>query len=268
LSGRDRAARIVLGVVVGLFVVGAVWLDLPGWSNRQFWNDAATYYSMALSLVEDGDLRYEARDLQRVREVYPGGPQGLFLKRTSGALTLDEKAGFPWIRRVRPNEKRLYFAKPFVYPLAAAPFVALLGPAHGLLLTNALALGLALVLGYRELRRQAGPLSALFLALVLFLGTVTPVYVLWLTPEVFNLGLVTAGLVPGAGDGRSSRPCSSGWRPTRSRRTSSWRCPSAWSRSSTGSRPRRAGCAPSPAAWPPALAAPRSWLASSWGCSS
>ena len=29
----------------------------------------------------DGDLEFEARDLARVRASYPGGPQGVFLKR-------------------------------------------------------------------------------------------------------------------------------------------------------------------------------------------
>ena len=82
-----------------------------------------------------------------------------------------------------------------MYPAAAAPFVRLLGTSRGLLFTNAVLLGLALWLGYRELRGRAGPLAALATAAVLFLGTVTPVYFLWFTPEIFNLALVTGGLV-------------------------------------------------------------------------
>ena len=58
----DRAARIALGAVV-LALAAAVWtVRLP-----QFWGDGSTYYSMAWSLAEDGDLRYEARDLLRVQ---------------------------------------------------------------------------------------------------------------------------------------------------------------------------------------------------------
>jgi hypothetical protein len=117
----------------------------------------------------------------------------VFLKRSSGALVVDRASGFPWLRRLGESERRVYFAKPFVYPLAAAPFVRLLGT-RGLLVTSALALGAGLVLGYLELRRRTTPGRALALAAVLYLGTVAPVYVLWPAPEVFNLGLVAAGL--------------------------------------------------------------------------
>ena len=171
----ERIARVVLGVVIGLFLLAAVVLDLPAASDRRFWSDGATYYAMASSLARDLDLRYEAPDLERVRAEYFSGPQGVFLK--------------------RGRDGDLFYAKSFVYPAAAAPFVRVLGPSRGLLFTNALCLGLALVLGYLELRRRAGPAAALGAATVLFLGTVTPVYFLWFTPEIFNLALVTGGLV-------------------------------------------------------------------------
>ncbi|HET9316659.1 MAG TPA: hypothetical protein VFQ51_13780, partial [Vicinamibacteria bacterium] len=68
----DRAARVVLAIVV-LAMAAAVWrVRLP-----QFWGDGATYYAMAWSLAEDGDLRYEARDLLRVQREMNGGPEGL-----------------------------------------------------------------------------------------------------------------------------------------------------------------------------------------------
>jgi hypothetical protein len=171
----ERAARVVLGVVIGLFLLGALVLDLPAASDRRFWSDGATYYAMASSLAFDFDLRYEVPDLERVRAEYVSGPQGVFLK--------------------RGRNGDLFYAKSFVYPAVAAPFVRVLGPSRGLLMTNALCLGLSLVLGYLELRRHAGPLAALAAAVVLFLGTVTPAYFLWFTPELLNLALVTAGLV-------------------------------------------------------------------------
>ncbi len=171
----ERIARVVLGAAIGLFLVAALLLDLPSASDRRFWSDGATYYAMSASLARDLDLLYEAPDLERVRAEYPSGPQGIFLK--------------------RGRHGGLFYAKALVYPAAAAPFVRLLGTSRGLLFANALALGLALGLGYRELRGRAGPLAALAATLVLFLGTVTPVYFLWYTPEIFNLALVTAGLV-------------------------------------------------------------------------
>jgi hypothetical protein len=154
---------------------------------------------MALSLAKDFDLRYEARDLERFRLEYPNGPQGLFLKRASGGLTLDTQ-GFPWLRRVRPDEGRLYYAKAFAHPLAAAPFVAVLGT-RGLTLLNGLLLSGALWLSYGLLRRRghAAP-GALGIALALFLLTVTPLYLVWPTPELFALALVTAGLAAWASD--------------------------------------------------------------------
>jgi hypothetical protein len=170
----DRIARILLGVVTGCVLTVPFVVDLPRDSSGRFWSDGATYYAMAASLAEDGDLRYEARDLERIRSVYPGGPQGLFLKRTVGGL---------------------YYAKAFLYPAVAAPVVKLLGPDRGLLLTNAAFLSLALWLGFLELRRRAPAPAAAALVLVLFLGTVTPLYLFWLTPEILNLGLITAGLL-------------------------------------------------------------------------
>jgi hypothetical protein len=192
----ERASRVLLsGLVVA--ILGAAWsVDLARLSGGAFWGDGATYYSMAWSLAEDFDLEYEARDLFRVRREFTSGPQGVFLKRSSGGVIVDRSAGFPWLRRLGESERRVYFAKPFVYPLAAAPLVRLFGT-RGLLLTSAFALGLSLVLGYAELRQRASPGTALALSTALFLGTVTPVYLLWPAPELFNLGLVAAGLFAG-----------------------------------------------------------------------
>lgn len=185
----EKVARAVLLVVTGLLLAIAFRARIP-----QFWGDGATYHAMAWSLAEDGDLRYEARDVFRVRRELPSGPQGIFLKRASGGLAFDRTAGFPWVRRVGEKEPRIYFAKAFLYPLAAAPLVKLFGTS-GLFLANALCLALAIVLAYAELRRQATPGRGLAAALLLFLGTVAPLYLIWPQPELFNLALVTAGLV-------------------------------------------------------------------------
>jgi len=185
----ERAAHALLAVVSCALVALAFAARIP-----QFWADGATYHAMAWSLAEDGDLRYEARDIFRVRRELPSGPQGIFLKRASGGLIGDRAAGFPWLRRVGEKEPRIYFAKAFLYPMAAAPLVKLFGT-RGLLVTNALCLSLAIVLAYAELRRQAPPARALAAALLLFLGTVAPLYLIWPQPELLNLALVTAALV-------------------------------------------------------------------------
>jgi hypothetical protein len=188
----ERRTRLLLGAVVAGLVGVALATDLPAVSQRSFWGDGATYYAMAWSLAKDLDVRFEGRDLARVRREYPEGPQGLFLKRASGGLTASDT--FPWVRRIGADEKRLYYAKALAYPLVAAPFVSVFGT-RGLLVTNALLLGLALWVGYGALRRRGlAPAGALATALVFFLGTVVPLYLFWPTPEVFGLALVAAGL--------------------------------------------------------------------------
>jgi hypothetical protein len=196
----DREARLALGALGAVLVAGTLALDLPRAANGEVWGDGATYHAMALSLARDFDLRYEARDLERFRLEYPNGPQGLFLKRASGGLRFDAAQGFPWLRRVRPDEGQLYYAKAFAHPLAAAPFVVLLGT-RGLMLLNGLLLSGALWLAYALLRRRGHAASgALAAALALFLLTVTPLYLVWPTPELFALLLVTAGLTAWASD--------------------------------------------------------------------
>jgi hypothetical protein len=190
----DREARVVLVLLTTLLVAATLALDLPRAAGGETWGDGATYHAMAWSLARDGDLRFEERDLARIRLEYPSGPQGVFLKRASGGLTIDTSGGFPWLRRVRPDEGRLYYAKAFAHPLAAAPLVALCGT-RGLVLANGLLLSAVLWLSYAILRRRgltaAGSLAA---TVGLFLLTIVPLYVVWPTPEIFGLALVAAGL--------------------------------------------------------------------------
>lgn len=184
----ERAAWLVLAALAVALVAAVFFVRIP-----QFWADGATYHAMAWSLAEDGDLEYEARDLSRVRREFPTGPQGIFLKRASGGWALDPAGGFPWLKHVPGERPRIYFAKAFLYPAVAAPFVKLMGT-RGLLAVNALALAVALFFGYSELRRRASTARALGVTLVVLLGTVTPLYLTWLTPELFNLGLIAGGL--------------------------------------------------------------------------
>ena len=168
-------ARLVLVGATLALSAATVAVDLPPASNGEFWGDGATYYAMAWSLARDLDLRFDAEDLARVRAEYANGPQGLFLKRASGGLTIDRSAGFPWVRRVRRDEGRLYYAKAFAQPLLAAPLVAVLGT-RGLTLVNGLLLSAALWLAFGILRRRGlAPWAALACAGSLLLLTVTPV---------------------------------------------------------------------------------------------
>jgi hypothetical protein len=185
---RDRVAHAALGVVAALLLAGVLSVRIP-----EFWADGATYHAMAWSLAEDGDLEYEARDVYRVRREFPSGPQGIFLKRAHGGWAFDPAGGFPWLKHVPEDKRRVYFAKAFIYPAVAAPLVKLLGT-PGLLVLNALALAVALFAGYAEVRRRTSPARALAVTAALLLATVTPIYLTWLTPEIFNLGLIAGGL--------------------------------------------------------------------------
>lgn len=195
----DKGARLILGLIVAGMLIAALSVDLPELVEHRFWSDGATYYAMALSLAEDFDLRYEARDVLRVRREFGSGPEGIFLKRSSGGLAFTRE--FPWLRRIGADEPRVYYAKAFVYSAAVAPAVRLLGTS-GLLVANAVFLGVALACGYLLARRHAAPGPALASALVVVLAGVTPIYVFWLQPEMFNLALAAAGLLAW----RSERP--------------------------------------------------------------
>ena len=175
----EHAGRIAMAVVSGLVLLVAASVDLPRLADGRFWSDGATYHAMAASLAFDGDLDFRAGDLAREQAAWSGGPQGVFLKRVVG----------------RAAEERLVYAKPLLYPVAAAPLVRLVGTDRGLLLLNAAALMASLWLGYGELKRRHTSLGAAAGTCAVFLAGAAPVYLLWPTPEIFNLGLVTIGLV-------------------------------------------------------------------------
>ena len=97
------------------------------------------------------------------------------------------------MRRVKledPVRTRLFYAKSFLYPLAAAPFVFLFGT-HGFLIFHALLLSLDLFVAYTFIAvRGSPPRTALAYAAVFLGASVVPVYFVWLTPELFNVSLV------------------------------------------------------------------------------
>jgi hypothetical protein len=139
-----------------------------------FQSDEATYYMMGLSLVHDGDLTYRKADLIRVWREFPAGPAGVFLKK---GRTL---SGNP-----DPDPNRLFYAKSFIYPVFAAPFIALFGT-NGFLVLNAVLIALVVLCSYLFLHARSGPWSSAILAAAFVFGSVVPVYFVWIMPEVFN----------------------------------------------------------------------------------
>lgn len=154
-------------------------------------SDEATYYLMAYSLAEDGDLEYRREDLERGFREFSSGPSGIFLKRGTDVTGARLTARPPFIefRGVPdPDTSRLYFGKSFLYPLAATPFVWLLGT-NGFLLTNAVLLWAAFFAIYLFTSARSGPFVGVLWAGAFVFASVVPVYFVWTTPELFNWSL-------------------------------------------------------------------------------
>ena len=170
-----RAVEPGLLLILALSVAGtaaALSLDVAG-SLGGVKGDEATYVMMALSVAQDGDLVYESADLDRFYGLYEDGPEGLFLKREAGSQA--------------PGQ--LFFAKAWLHAAVAAPFVRLLG-LNGLLVLNVWLMAGAAVVGYLFIAaRSPGGVACAF-SLAFLCASVTPIYVVWLSPEMLNFALV------------------------------------------------------------------------------
>ncbi|HSL21829.1 MAG TPA: hypothetical protein VK886_09845 [Vicinamibacterales bacterium] len=207
-TGTGHRAGGFVAIAVGVVLLAiAVSVDFPR-ASVGFKGDEATYYMLGHSLARDGDFTYERRDLIRVWEEYHA-PEGVFLKRGK-TLRLAFGGGFPFVHRIKaddPVSTRLYFGKAYIYPLTAAPFVWAFGT-NGFLVLHALLLALDLWLGYLWLAaRGSGRRAASVFVLVFLIASVTPVYFVWLTPEILNFSLALIAVflwtykevAPGAG---------------------------------------------------------------------
>jgi hypothetical protein len=195
LGDALRQAGIgTLAAAAILFIFGgfAISVDFPR-AATNFKGDEATYYSQTYSIVRDRDLAFQRRDLTRVWEEFPSGPEGIFLKRGSQVHGLTRSGSFPYVRLDQTSDEsrtRYFYGKSFIYPLFAAPFVALFGT-NGFLVFHALLLTLNFAVAYRFLTVTGSvPGPAAFFAGVFLFASVVPVYFVWLAPELFNFSLV------------------------------------------------------------------------------
>lgn len=179
-------AALILCVYGGL----AISVDFPRVAVA-IHSDEAAYYMMGHSLAEDGDLTYRREDLTRVWREFPAGPAGVFLKR--GRDIVD--AGLMWrppflwtTTREDPDSTRLFYAKSFIYPLVAWPFVEMFGT-NGFLVLNAVLMSLVAWCGYLFLHARMPAAVAALVAGAFVLVTVVPVYYVWIAPELFNFAL-------------------------------------------------------------------------------
>lgn len=197
-TGRTAIGARALGVAT----TAALGLVLLAWAmtvdftkvSYGFFSDGATYYSLAHSLVEDGDFEYRREDLQRVWLDYPSGPEGIFLKKGKD-VRVSFGGGFPFVRielRDDPDPNRLYYGKSFIFPLVAAPFVFVFGT-NGFLVLHALLMTACFACAYAFLAARSTPTAALVFAAAFLFVSVAPVYMVWLTPDFFNLAMVLLG---------------------------------------------------------------------------
>ena len=140
--------------------------------SDRLWGDEGTYVAMTSSLVHDGDLIFDEGDLQRLEERQAGPTPAVILQTTDRGIT---------------------YSKPILYPLMAAPLFWLFGES-GILATNAVMLGFALLLAWLHLR-HLGSASHTFwtLATTVFCSVLLP-YLGWLMSDIAQAAMVLAGL--------------------------------------------------------------------------
>ena len=112
----SRMVRLTFAGLALFFVLFPLTLQKPG-LPQDLKSDEPAYYLMALSLVHDFDLRCETKDIQRLTNEFPyNNANNLIL------MTDDD-----W--------QTVWFGKPYLVSLLAAPAVAIFG-ANGFLATN------------------------------------------------------------------------------------------------------------------------------------
>jgi hypothetical protein len=163
-------ASVVL-LVVGCYAALSIDVVSTGYGVK---GDESTYVAMALSAAYDGDLAYEARDIERFYQFYNTGPDGIFLKRGGNGREADD---------------RLYFGKAYAYSVAAAPFVRLAG-LNGFLVFHVVLLAGMLLLGYRFVAARSPDGLSLTYTLGFFGVSIVPLYAVFLTSEIFNVACV------------------------------------------------------------------------------
>lgn len=166
--------RLVFAGLALLFVTFPLTLQKPG-LPMDLKSDEPAYYLMALSLLADGDLACELKDIQRLAVEFPyNEAKNLILATDDGWRTV-------------------FFGKPYLVSLLAAPAVALFG-ANGFVGTNMALLFLAVWMGALYLRQWNPDGLALFYSAGFFLLSNAFSYVFWIHTEILCIFSVTACL--------------------------------------------------------------------------
>lgn len=171
MSPSVRLALVSISLFLLLFPLA---LGKPGLPTH-LKADEAAYYLMSLSLARDGDLQAEVRDIDRLFQEYPYQPVNNLILMT------------------RDGWRTVFFGKPYIYSLLAAPFARLFG-ADGLFFFNALLMVAMIWMGASYLTRFNPDGTAALYSCGFFLLSAGFAYLFWIQPEVFNMAAVAACL--------------------------------------------------------------------------
>ncbi len=173
----DDAPRLIYRVLCGFLLMVPFGLYQPGLPSG-LKADEAAYYMMATSLAYDGDVRLEAKDTARLFEEFS-------TRRTHNTVVMSNDG---W--------QTVYYGKPHLYSLLAAPFVRLFGYRGMVLFNLLLFVGLLGFLSSHLGRTERPDLALAFSALFLGLGA-TWIYVFWIQPEILSMFAVGGSLALG-----------------------------------------------------------------------
>src|SRR6188508_430137 len=174
LEGRSPAWRLGASTTAAIGIVLTAWalsVDFPK-SSGGFAGDASTYYTLGHSLAHDLDFEYRRDDLVRVWKEFPSGPEGIFLKRGSGG--------------------RIFYAKAYLYPLVAAPFIWLFGT-NGFLVLHALLMTACFACAYAFVSARSHPVAALIFSFAFLFVSLVPIYMVQIGPDFFIFAIVLIG---------------------------------------------------------------------------
>lgn len=154
-------------------MVFSLGTNIPNENRRGFFSDESNYFSITQSLAYDFDIKYSREDIIRIQERFPAGPVGIYLK--------------------KGKDGRITYAKPFMFPLLAAPFFRLFDT-NGILLCNGLMLFFSILMGFLLLKQYHPPGKSLSFTLIFIFSSVCWIYVWWMTSDLFNFFVLFAAL--------------------------------------------------------------------------
>jgi hypothetical protein len=160
-------------LLLTLFLVSLSLVVNPRHLSDKFFGDGATYYLMAQSIARDGDLRWTKKDYDRCFQDWQRPPEGVILMTPDGG-------------------RDVFYGKPYVFSLLAAPFYRLLG-LRGFLFLNTLLFLAVATLAFHYLDRRGKSREAFLTVFTFFFLSLPFAYVTWLQPEVFDVLLLFLG---------------------------------------------------------------------------